>query len=122
MPHNSPSRTRFTTKLTTLFGLSSEQIAAVQTQYENEFIQEKIAMIADQSRFKKVRSKIELFLSAIKHNYQPAKGADTIVDIQHAKLEFEQVALRREVESIRAEYLKLPKKTIQASIEVIDAR
>jgi hypothetical protein len=61
-------------------------------------------------------------LSAVKHNYQPAKTKENkVVELSDTKLEVELAALKRQIEVIRSDYAAYREKFIHATIESLTA-
>jgi hypothetical protein len=109
------------TKLLQAFHLSKEQIEQILSDYESQFIQDKIAIIEDSKPFQegKVQNLPGYLLSALKNNYQPAKNKQ-VVNIQDAKLELEMSELKRQVELIKADYQVYREKMINKRIQSLE--
>lgn len=112
-------------KLYNTFGLTEEQIETIQTEYDINFIQEKVKMVESSKPFKdgKIQNVTAYLLSAIKHNYQPQKKKEEaqVVDINEAKKELEINELKRHIEDLRADYATYRDALITNTIENLPA-
>lgn len=108
-------------KLLQAFHLSKEQMEQLFSDYDSQFIQDKIAIIEDSKPFQdgKIQNLPGYLLSALKNNYQPAKNKQ-VVDIQEAKLELEMSELKRQVEVIKADYQVYREKMIHERIQSLE--
>lgn len=93
--------------LTEEFSLSLEQIEQIFSDYDQEFIKEKITVILESKSWQegKIQNVTGYLLSALKHNYQAAKNKSAaVIDLNDAKLEMELAESRRSIEEIRERY------------------
>jgi len=112
-------------KLLETFCLSEEQVEQLLTEYDSQFIQDKIAIIEETKQFQKgkIKNLPGYLLSAVKNNYQaPKTRKSQVVNLQDAKLALELVEIKRHVEEIRAEYQAYREKLINESIESLDQK
>lgn len=117
------------TKLQDTYGFSDEQIHQVLTEFDSQFVQDKIAVVEASKPFQegKVENPAGYLLSAIKNNYQlpKSKSKQTApVNLHDVKREIEMAELKRQVEEIRMEYNAYREKAIQEAIQALtdDAR
>lgn len=112
-------------KLLETFCLSEEQVEQLLTEYDSQFIQDKIAIIEETKQFQegKIKNLPGYLLSAVKNNYQAPKSRKSqVVNLQDAKLALELVEIKRHVEEIRAEFQAYREKLINESIESLDQK
>lgn len=110
------------TKLTSLFGLSQEQIEHLLAGYDKAFIQEKIAVIESSKPFQegRIENLSSYLFSAIKKNYQPPKTKQSqLVDGLDAKYLHELTELKRCVEEIRKNYASYRENMIHEAIQLL---
>lgn len=109
-------------KLLNVFGLSEEQIEQLLTEYDSQFVRDKMDLIEASKPFQegRVQNLPGYLLSAVKNNYQPPKAkASPLINMQDAKMELELNELKRQLEGIRAEYSAYRERTIQETIEAL---
>ncbi|VVC77311.1 hypothetical protein AQUSIP_26380 [Aquicella siphonis] len=108
------------TRLTSLYGLSNEQIEQIFSQYDGQYIQDKMTVIENSKPFQdgKVQNLAGYLLSAVKNNYQPAKSASLpVIDLEGARMELEFAEVKRQIESIREDYHHHRENLIHEAIE-----
>jgi hypothetical protein len=94
-------------KLCTTFSLSDEQAHVVLTEYDNEFIWDKIGIIERSKPFQegKIKNPAGYLLSAIKNNYQiPTPILHSSIDDKDTQFAFELITIKKQVEAIRLSY------------------
>lgn len=96
-------------KLAAQFGLSTDQVQQVMTEYSLEFIAEKILLIEDSKNYQqgKVHNLAGYFLSALKNDYQPGKSSVHKIAEKTAEkyqLEVQQKESKRLIEEVREKY------------------
>jgi plasmid replication initiation protein len=94
-------------KLSETFGLSPEQIEQLLSEYEAQYISDKVAIIEESKPFKegKVENLPAYLFSAIKNNFQaPKKKTSQVVNIQEAKQALEMNDIVKHVTQIRHHY------------------
>lgn len=100
------------------FALSAEQVEQLLTEYQPEFVLEKITFIKDSKAYKegKIDNLAGYLLSALKNNYQTKKAkASTIVSLQ-ARQEEEVQDWVKQIEQLRQQYMLQRENTIQQAI------
>lgn len=107
------------TKLFNTFYLSEEQVEQLLTEYDAQFIAEKMTMIEASKPFKegRIENLPGYLLSAVKHNYQASKSKQQPINLLNAKLEFELAELKRQIEDIRADYMTYRESAIHEAIQ-----
>lgn len=117
--HDSSAQNDLKKKLHTTFLLSEEQIEQLLTEYDFQFIQDKMNVIEESKPFQdgKIQNLAGYLLSAIKFNYQhtKTKQKQTVVTIQESELELS--ALKRQIEEIRSAYSTYRENVIQETIQ-----
>lgn len=112
------------TILFTQFGLTLEQVQHLLTEYDAQFIQEKIAVVEATKPFQegRVQNLAGYLLSAVKNNYQaPKLKQNQIVNLQDAKFELELTELKRLVEATRLQYIAYRENVIEDAIQALTA-
>lgn len=110
------------TKLQSTFFLSDEQVEHVLTEYDDQFLRDKIVMIENGKPFQegKIQNLAAYLLSAIKNNYQVSKSAQLhLIDRQDTKAELELSELKQQVEAIRLAYNHYRENKIHESINAL---
>jgi len=118
LPHPEGYTEVYMQQLSSVFGLTEEQIQSLLTTHSREFIQEKMALIQTSKPFLegKVQNKAAYLLSAIKNNYQmPTKNP--CIDMETIKREREWVELKRLVDAVRIDYAAYREHFIHTAIE-----
>jgi hypothetical protein len=108
-------------QLQSVFGLSTQQIESLLTEYQAEYVQEKIAVIEASKPYQegRVENLAGYLLSALKNNYQLAKPkSNRLINMQEAKQALEMSEIMRVVEEVRTAYQQYRERMIH---EVIDA-
>ena len=111
------------TRLLQEFSLSTEQIEQLFSEYDEQFIKDKIVMIEESKPFQegKVKNLAAYLLSAVKNNYQPAKKTQAqIIDLKDAALELEMTELKRYAEEIREQYQLYREKCIHEAVQTLN--
>lgn len=111
-------------KLSETFGLSTEQIEQLLSEYKREFVEEKVAVIENSKSFKegRVENLAGYLISAIKNNYQAKKTKmHAIVNLQAARHEHETHDWVQTIEQARQEYLLYRETIIEQAIENMSA-
>jgi len=105
-------------KLNTIFELSVEQVEQVMSEYDAQFISDKIAVIEESKAFKegRVENLPGYLLSALKNNYQAKKPKATIVNLQDARQEHEIKDWVQQIEQVRQQFVQEREKAIQETI------
>jgi plasmid replication initiation protein len=104
------------------FGLSQEQIEPLLTEYDSQFVRDKIAMIQASKPFQegRIQNVPGYLLSAIKNNYQPPKVKQAVlVPLQDRDREIELIELKRQMEGIRGDYALYREKAIHEAIQAL---
>lgn len=106
------------------FGLSIDQIQQVMTEYEVEFIAEKIAVVESSKNFQqgKVLNLAGYFMSALKNNYLPGKTSVNKVaekGILESRREVQHKEMKRLIEQIREEYTTYREQVIDREIAAL---
>ena len=112
------------TKLLEKFSLSSEQVETLFSQYDEQFIEEKIGIILESKSFQegKVKNLPGYLLSAVKNNYQAAKNPSAeIIDLKDATISREIAELKHHLEEIRNQYQVSREQIIHEAIESLSA-
>lgn len=96
----------FKNDLATLFALSTEQIEQVLTDYQTDFVQDKMRLIQNSKAFKegRIENLSAYLLSALKHDYQAPKLRLITAAPKKKDQTFELNELKREIENIRHDY------------------
>ena len=97
-------------KLTEGFGFSSEQVETVLSEYEVDYLTDKITIIEESKSYQqgKVQNLAGYLLSALKNNYMPGKTSShsaTTKQIQDHQEEFQLKEAKRTREQAREDYL-----------------
>lgn len=106
-------------KLSGSFCLSEEQIDQLLSEYDSQFVQDKITIIEDTKPYQegRIQNLAGYLLSAVKNNYQaPKNKQNQIIDLQDAKQDLEISELKRHVEEIRTDYQTYREKMINEAI------
>lgn len=107
-------------RLSSAFGLSTEQIEQLLSSYDAEFIIEKMSLIESSKAYRenRIENLTGYFISAVKNNYQLKKPKpSSIVNFLDARQVNETQELVRQVENIREMYLEYRELAIQKTIE-----
>lgn len=107
-------------KLYGQFGLTEEQVEQVLTEYDTQFVLDKIAVVEASKPYQdgKVQSLAGYLLSAVKNNYHAPKAKQSkVIDMEHARKEIELAELKRYVEEIRSDYMAFREKSIHTAID-----
>lgn len=102
------------------FSLATEQIEQLLSEYDSQFIEDKIALVEKSKPFQdgKVKNAAAYLLSAVKNNYQPAKTRQPqVIDLKDATIERELSELKRHAEEIRSQYQAYREKVIHEAIQ-----
>ncbi len=113
------------TTLYNQFGLSEDQVEQLLTEYDTQFVLDKIAIIEASKPYQegKVKNMAAYLLSAVKNNYQQGKTRQSqVVELQDARQEMELAELRRKVEEIRQDYSTHREQSIHAYIDQLPQR
>lgn len=114
-----PQQGELQEKLFNQFGLTTDQVEMLLSEYEQAFVVEKIAMIENSKPYQegKIQNLAAYLMSAVKNNYQQTKPKQSkVVDLQAVLREQEMKELARKVENIRAEYTTYRERVIQDAI------
>lgn len=109
-------------RLLSVFGLSEEQIEQLLTEYDNQFVRDKMELVEASKPFQegRVQNMAGYLLSAVKNNYQPPKSKkNQVINIQDVRMELELNELKRQMEGIRVDYAAYREKTIQETIQAL---
>lgn len=111
------------TKLRNVYGLSEEQVEKLFSEYDSQFILDKLALIEGSKPFKegKVQNLAGYLFSAVKNNYKATKGKSeqkqrTLEDM-HAERELHE--LKRKVEEIWLDYHAYRDKALTEAIKAL---
>lgn len=108
------------TKLIGIFGLSQEQTKQLMNEYNQEFIEEKIAVIEESKQYRagKVQNLSGYLLSALKNNYQAPKQ-NVVFNHLDTSLTTELPKLKRQIEKIRTDYSLYREAAIHDAIQLL---
>jgi plasmid replication initiation protein len=109
-------------QLQMVFGLSSQQIEQLLTEYQREYIQEKISIVETSKPYQegRVENLTGYLLSALKNNYQAAKvKANQPINMQEAKQALALAELKQIVEDIRQAYQAYRERLIHEAIDAL---
>lgn len=112
-------------KLVVDFCLSEEQVEQLLTEYDRQFVQDKIAVIKASKPYQdgRIENLAGYLLSAVKNNYQLTNSKQNeIVNIQDARIELELIELKRQVEEIRYEYNLYRERAIHDAVQSLRGR
>ena len=110
-------------KLQEVVGLSAQQSEQLLMEYDNQYVQEKLALIETSKPYQagRVENIAGYLLSALKNNYQPPKvKTNQPINLQEAKLAFTLSELTHQVEHIRQAYLAYREQHIHAAIDSLN--
>lgn len=112
------------TKLIEHYGLSTEQAQAILNEFASDFILEKMSLIESSRNYQqgKVHNLAGYLLSALKNNFQAAKGAKedmSQLDSSSKGRSVEFGQLRRVVEQLREDYSAYREQTIDEAVQVL---
>jgi len=113
-------------KLSEEFGLSAEQIEMVLTEYEIDYITDKIAIIEASKNYQqgKVQNVAGYLLSALKNNYIAGKASSHSLvkkQVKDQQEEREQIEIKRQSEHAREAYLAYREKEIDSHLMQLPA-
>lgn len=113
--------TNIKVKLTEEFGLSTEQIETVLTEYEIDYLIDKIAIIEASKNYQegKVQNVAGYLLSALKNNYIAGKASTQSLvkkQIQEKQEERDNIETKRQIEHAREAYLTYREKEIDHQV------
>lgn len=106
------------------FGLSTEQLQQVISQYEPQFIVEKIELVETSKNYQqgKIQNIAGYLLSALKNNYLPGKSSINTValkQVEESQQQLKEKEITRLVEEIREEYLTYREQAIDQQVEIL---
>lgn len=109
-------------KLTTIFQLTEEQATNLLTEYDAEFIQEKMTLIEQSKPFQtnRIQNIAAYFISAVKNNYKPPKPKDNQPIAIDSHFEIEMTMLKRQIEEIRTDYYAYRERVLSEAVNVLD--